>query len=424
METLKRMSIQNYLVVLFAFGLLFSCEQLAPEETPVQVVEEFVDMSGVALEPEDDPIGARLVYSLDCESDCIEPGSGNYFAITDSKSLSSGINTKKVTYKSYNTEDKFVVKAKYEVVSGPSQAKASIVIQINGSVKEFKEVPSGYTATYSVPLSEGWAKCDLVSFSIVQNGLGSPISFSEDYNLIPVCEDTHEGLILWNKLGSFEEITNSEFGPDLFPGSGMLFEIGKYGNGLFVPQYDGQREVHSPFSPRNVIPLGAFCIEFWYKRTVEDWEGYSFISGAYEDNGIGIVDFTGHSGYVGSWQLFFTINNNSGDWVSRHKIDLGNQQNYSEFFPKDEWIHLAISHDANWTVGQRMKMFRNGIEVIGFNMEFDNGDMAHVGQFGEGGFRIGNFVAWDTWGAGGVIDNIKVWNYAKTDFSDRDTEGH
>ncbi|MCR9015418.1 DUF1566 domain-containing protein [Aquiflexum gelatinilyticum] len=189
METQKRFSIPNYLIGLFAFGLLFSCEQLAPVEEPGAFLEEFQDISGLALEQEDDPINGRLIYSSDCESDCIESGSGNYFAIRDSKSQSSGINTKKVSYKAYNTEDKFVVKVKYEITSGPSQAKASIVIQINGKKKEFKSVPSGYTATFSIPLEKGWEKCDEMTFSIVQKGLGSPISFSENYNLIAVCKD-------------------------------------------------------------------------------------------------------------------------------------------------------------------------------------------------------------------------------------------
>lgn len=189
MKTQKRFSIQNQLVVLFAFGLLLSCEQLAPVEEPIAVLEEFEDLSGLALEPEDDPFNGRLIYSSDCESDCIEPGSGNYFAIRDSKSQSSGINTKKVSYKAYNTEDKFVVKVKYEITSGPSNAKSSILIQINGKKREFKAVPSGYTATFSIPLEKGWEKCDEVIFSITQKGLGSPISFSDDYNLIPVCSE-------------------------------------------------------------------------------------------------------------------------------------------------------------------------------------------------------------------------------------------
>jgi uncharacterized protein (TIGR02145 family) len=189
METQKRFSILNYLVVLFAFGLLLACEQLAPVEEPVPVLEEFQDLSGLTIESEDDPINGRLCFTGNCETDCIELGSRKYFAMRDSKSKSSGINTKQVSYKAYNTEDKFVVKVKYEITSGPSQAKTSIAIQINGKKKEFKSVPSGYTATFSIPLEKGWKKCDEVTFSIAQKGLGTPISFSEDYGLIPVCED-------------------------------------------------------------------------------------------------------------------------------------------------------------------------------------------------------------------------------------------
>lgn len=424
MKTQKCFSIQNYLVVLFAFGLLFSCEQLAPVEAPVQISEEFVDMSGIALEAEDDPINAKMCFTGDCESDCIEPGTGRYFAMKDSKSKTSGINTKQVSYKAYNTEDCFVVKVKYQIKSGPSLAKACIVIQINGKKKEFKAVPSGYTATFSIPLEKGWDKCDEVTFSILEKGLGSPVSFSEKYNLIPVCGD-EKALILWNKLGSFEEVTNSEFGPDLFPGSGMLFQGGKYGNGLHVPQGNGSRSVHSPYSPRNIVPLGAFSIELWFKRTHDDeWDGHTFFHGAYENNGKGIVDLTGHSGYVGMWGLYASLSDNDGNKVGMYTYNLQTKANWEAFYPKNEWVHLAISHNANWPLGQRIKIFRNGVELTGLQVQFETGVMSHVGQYGVGGIRIGNFIAWDKWGAGGVIDNFKVWNYAKTDFSDRNTEGH
>ncbi len=38
-----------------------------------------------------------------------------------------------------------------------------------------------------VPLAQDWAGCDQVAFSVVQEGLGTPITFSESYSLIPVC---------------------------------------------------------------------------------------------------------------------------------------------------------------------------------------------------------------------------------------------
>jgi uncharacterized protein (TIGR02145 family) len=265
MKTQKRFSILNYLVVLFAFGLLFSCEQLAPVEEPIAVLEEFQDLSGLTIEPEDDPINGRLIYSSDCESDCIEPGSGNYFAIKNSKSQSSGINTKKVSYKAYNAEDRFVIKAKYEITTGPSQAKASITIQINGKKKEFKAVPSGYTATFSIPLDKGWDKCDQVTFSIVQKGLGSPISFSEEYNLIPVCE---------------EEDTFTD------PRDGQVYKIVRIGNQVWFAQnlnYLTESSSCLDDDPANCGKYGRLykfspayekdlCPEGWHVPKNEEWE--------------------------------------------------------------------------------------------------------------------------------------------------------
>lgn len=420
MKTQKWLSIQSHLVVLLTFGLMVSCEQFAQMEEPI--AEEFMDQTGVALEAEDDLTNARLAMNPDCGSDCIAKGSGSYFFKKNSQSNSSGINTKRVSYSAYNTEDKFVVKVKYEITSGPSNAKSNILVQINGKSKEFKTVPSGYTATFSIPLEKGWKGCDEITFSILQKGLGTPISFSEVYQLIPVCK-FENGLVLWNKLGSIDEVTNSAFGPNLFPGSGMEFQLGKYGKGIHIPQYAGKRAVHSPYSPRYVIPLWSFTVEFWFKRTHDDeWDGHTFIQGAYENNGKGIVDLTGHSGYVGLWTLYASILDNDGKWIGRYSYNLQNHQNWSDFYPKDEWIHLALVHDAKWPLGQRIKIFRNGFELKGLNVEFETGYMGHIGQYGVNGFRIGNFIAWDKWGAGGVIDNIKIWDYPKTDFSDRFVE--
>jgi uncharacterized protein (TIGR02145 family) len=273
METQKRFSILNYLVVLFAFCLLFSCEQLAPVEEPVAVLEEFQDLSGLTIEPEDYPINGRLIYSSDCESDCIEPGSGNYFAIKDSKSQSSGINTKKVSYKAYNTEDKFVVKVKYEVTSGPSQAKAFIAIQINGKKKEFKSVPSGYTATFSILLSKGWEKCDEVTFSIIQKGLGAPITFSEEYNLIPVC----------NNYETFSD-----------PRDGQVYRIVKIGDQVWFAEnlnYDAEGSWCYDSDPENCEIYGRLysweagltaCPEGWHLPSEDEWNNLIEFLGGYE----------------------------------------------------------------------------------------------------------------------------------------------
>ncbi|WP_157966005.1 fibrobacter succinogenes major paralogous domain-containing protein [Cognataquiflexum aquatile] len=191
----------------------------------------------------------------------------------DSKSQSSGINTKKVSYKAYNTEDKFVVKVKYEVTSGPSQAKASIAIQINGKKKEFKAVPSGYTATFSIPLDKGWEKCDQVTFSITQKGLGTPISFSEDYNLIPVCNN-------------YETFTD--------PRDGQVYKIVKIGDQTWFAEnlnYDAEGSWCYDNDPENCEIYGRLytweagltaCPEGWHLPSEDEWGKLVDFLGGYE----------------------------------------------------------------------------------------------------------------------------------------------
>jgi uncharacterized protein (TIGR02145 family) len=387
METQKRFSIQNYLVVLFALGLLFSCEQLAPVEEPVDLLEEFQNLSGLALEPEDDPIDARLVYSSDCESDCIEPGSGNYFAIRDSKSQSSGINTKKVSYKAYNTEDKFVVKVKYEITSGPSQAKPSIAIMINRKKKEFKTVPSGYTATFSIPLEKGWEKCDQVTFSIVQKGLGSPISFSEDYNLISVCE------------------TGDTFTD---PRDGQVYKIVRIGNQVWFAENLNYEVDGSWCYDDNPLNCGIYgrlynwrtaltaCPEGWRLPSTQDWRELIGFLGGEEVAHIKMTKVgawsselwvpTNESGFSGlpagtrgSGGLFFEVEQSTWWWESREDQEL------------DAWfreIHYD-DHIIDWDskgkeAANSCRCIQNGEFKVG--QEYGGGIIAYILQSGDPGY--------------------------------------
>ena len=131
----------------------------------------------------------RIAPTGSCEDDCIEPGSEIYYPVSDMASISAGPNTKSVSYSAYNTETDFVVEVTYAITAGKSKAKATIVIAIDGDEVEYTEVGSGSTVSHSVPLADGWEGCDQVAFSVVQEGLGTPITFSESYSLIPVCEE-------------------------------------------------------------------------------------------------------------------------------------------------------------------------------------------------------------------------------------------
>ncbi|SDC88360.1 Protein of unknown function [Algoriphagus faecimaris] len=130
------------------------------------------------------------------DDDCITPGSLDFYPVTDEATRSSGKNTKSVSYSAYNTETDFVVEVTYAITAGKSKAKATISIAIDGDEAEYTEVNSGSTVSHTVPLAEDWGGGDQVDFSVVQEGLGTPITFSGSYDLIPVCAEVASPLLV------------------------------------------------------------------------------------------------------------------------------------------------------------------------------------------------------------------------------------
>jgi hypothetical protein len=131
----------------------------------------------------------RLAAAGSCVSDFIEPGGSTFYPINGMASETVGRTTKSVSYEAYNTETHFVVEVTYAINGGRANPGATIIIAIDGDEMEYTEVRSGRTVSHSVALAEGWAGCDVVAFSVVQEGAGRPIIFSESYSLIPVCPE-------------------------------------------------------------------------------------------------------------------------------------------------------------------------------------------------------------------------------------------
>jgi hypothetical protein len=131
----------------------------------------------------------RITSTASSTDDCIEPGSEIFYPLSDMASLTVGQNTKSVSYSAYNTETDFVVEVTYDITAGKAKAKSTITIDIDGNEVVYEEASSGSTVSHTIPLAEGWAGCDQVAFSVEQEGLGTPITFSESYSLIPVCEE-------------------------------------------------------------------------------------------------------------------------------------------------------------------------------------------------------------------------------------------
>jgi len=185
---------KKLLVPFLAILFLASCgmESMTDMQPDQEITAEDLLSEGVATDMLNTQM--RLAPAGSCDDDCIEPGGSVFFPVSATATGTSGINTKSVSYSAYNTETDFVVEVTYAITAGPPNAKATITIAIDGDEVEYTEVSSGSTVSHSVPLVEGWAGCDEVAFSVVQEGLGRPIEFSGSYSLIPVCPALEIGL--------------------------------------------------------------------------------------------------------------------------------------------------------------------------------------------------------------------------------------
>ncbi len=161
-----------YIMLLAAASVMYSCSKESVDDLP-----------------DTELLSAQMLIASagSCDEDCIEPGTSIFYPVSDMATLSVGKNTKSVSYTAYNTETEFVVKVTYAITAGHSKANATITIDIDGDEVEHTDVSSGSTVSHTVPLAENWTACEEVTFSILQEAVGKPITFNESYALIPVC---------------------------------------------------------------------------------------------------------------------------------------------------------------------------------------------------------------------------------------------
>jgi len=164
-------------LILALFVLLSSCEKESLQDDASRIKVQKYEAASLRT---------MLAYD-DCATSCIEEGNEAYYFKSDSQAGSIGRNAKSVGYIAYNTENQFIVEVLYEITSGTSNAKADITVEIEGNIAQMEEVQSGTVVRHSINLPEGWQACDMVSFSVLQEALGSPIEFNDSYSLIGVC---------------------------------------------------------------------------------------------------------------------------------------------------------------------------------------------------------------------------------------------
>jgi len=222
------------------------------------------------------------------------------------------------------------------------------------------------------------------------------------------------GLILWNRLGSADEVENSDIGDNGSLNAGTFVE-GPFGNAVEL----NMQQKNGVTFPSISLATSAGCYEFWAKLSdfpsvipagaspgLAGWlssagdEGYMLFFAGNDGNSNGGLCVRSGMGYYGTGRF--------GYWTYSRAIGGGNVS---------DWHHYAMSWNSNG-VG-------DGTRKVAV---FVDGNLSSVNGFSHTGTQLVSptnpvqFILLNHQGltSGRVaFDNLKIWNFDKTDFSDR-----
>jgi len=217
-------------------------------------------------------------------------------------------------------------------------------------------------------------------------------------------------LVLWNKLGSQAEVENSAVGANGVL-SGGSFMPGVFGNAYVATYYE---DLLLSFSTVP-LPYPAGAIEFWAKLI--DFPTGTSAGGRYPEfivsNAINycIFGWSGNDGHGGGG-FTATIHNistatNTFGW-STYAETLGPDQ-------VGDWHHYALVWDGAGIPNASNHMIAIYLDGQLKSTYWHN--ESYFSEVGPGMDLLGQQGYLGGWGSV-AIDNIKVWDYAKTDFSE------
>ncbi|MCD4813750.1 LamG domain-containing protein [bacterium] len=236
------------------------------------------------------------------------------------------------------------------------------------------------------------------------------------------------GLLLWNKLGSDTEVLNSEVGPNGMIVGDLLYLSGQYGNGYEPAERTGDHNIADNYIQYENLQLGPKgCIEFWYQP---NWSSSSV------GHNVCLLYYTimnsindpeqplGIQIHYNDWQnnLILTVRDDDTNNVFRTMAP-GSIPGWSTSTP----FHMALTWDGSGaTADDKLKLFVNGV-AISTTVVTQTG-MPTLNWSTDKILYLGTYPKPDDWsrhhweGNDGIVDNLKIWNYPKTDFSDRFVE--
>ncbi len=232
-----------------------------------------------------------------------------------------------------------------------------------------------------------------------------------------------KGLVLWNRLGSESEVKNSRVGLGGKLNAGRFVE-GRFGKGI-------ELNMQEPFGvtfPAEIVPASAGCIEFWAKlmdfpQALPSGEKPGLVGVSEKENVPGgpCIHFNGNDG-AANGGLCARL----GSIGSAGTAQYGGWT-YARALGTDavgDWHHYALVWNPAGIPGVIDGTRCVAIFVDGrLNTGSWNGAVLPPGPWTlPTGSRLGLLCHQGMPSGRIVFDNLKIWNYAKTDFNDRDNE--
>jgi hypothetical protein len=258
------------------------------------------------------------------------------------------------------------------------------------------------------------------------------------------------GLLLWNKLGSDYEVAHSEFGPNLanydcsyYPcGLDVIGTLGHpagvFGGATSItggPYFPSAR-VHGALLRDDIMSPERGTVEVWYRQE-SDPAPYShnphrIFGGPYSLVGLDEVNLYSQDAFdSGDPRLHFSVwfGEEPPPYTQPHTVAARSLADGADGVPISQyngrWIHVAGVWDRNGIDGSAdtVRLYVDG-QVVAASQESDWGTTT-CSQRLPGVDRCFLDVAGcnDTCADTFSEDNLKVWDYAKTDFGDRFQEG-
>lgn len=195
--------------------------------------------------------------------------------------------------------------------------------------------------------------------------------------------------VLWNRLESSASYLHSIIGENGLATTGTpVYAANKFGNGS---QHYSTSAAGSIGFYRNFGT--AFTIEFWYKALTASSDNTDFFPG------------------FGNYVIYTIANPNNFDFVI-YSAGVKIRYVFPLTFSIGDIFHLAIVCDSGGA--NKARLFKNGSEIAVATKVTDNTWTATNLYF---------YIANASGGAAKYnIDNFKIYDYAKTDFSDRNNE--